>query len=77
MSFAEYSAIIAGAKNRQRHAHNDLMQAAWLTAKLTAFAPDKAGKFIKLERVLAEAEATPTRSPRQTWQQQMAIIEKW
>lgn len=46
---------------------------AWLTAKLTAYAPEKGNKFVKLERLLHKEE----RKDRMTWQQQAAVLDTW
>lgn len=46
-----------------------------MTAKLTAYAPTKADKFVKLDAILHKPDM-PKQS-RQTPEQQMAIVQAW
>lgn len=45
----------------------------WLTAKLTAYAPEKGSKFVKLDRLFHQEE----RKDRMAWRQQAAILDSW
>ncbi len=55
--------------------HNELMNAAWVNASLTAYAPAKARDFVKIEKLLVNDQ--PKHRPRQTWQQQLAVAQHW
>lgn len=51
------------------------MNAAWITARLTAYAPVKARNFTKVEKLLISHE--PKGAQRQTWQDQLAVAQQW
>ncbi|MBO9589064.1 hypothetical protein [Devosia sp.] len=46
---------------------------AWLTAKLTAYAPEKGTRFVKLERLLHHEKKVE----KMDWRQQAAILDSW
>jgi len=54
-----------------RREHNERVQLAWNTAALS-----RAKKLPKLKTLLAP-EPARQKKPRQTWQQQAAIMEAW
>lgn len=55
--------------------HNELMQAAWVTARLTAYPPKNSRDFIKVEKLFVAAERAKPKQ--QTWQEQLAIAQQW
>lgn len=55
--------------------HNELMNAAWVNASLTAYAPAKARDFVKIEKLLINDQ--PKRVARQPWQEQLAVAKAW
>lgn len=59
-----------GVRQRERRGHDERMHAAWIGAQLTAYAPTRPEKFVKLDKLLLDR---PQR-PRQTWQQIKAAI---
>lgn len=64
--------MLAGAGDRLLREHNDRAWAAWHTAWLTAYAPQKPGKFPKLDKMLSRGPRK-----RQTADQQMALVRAW
>jgi len=56
--------------------HDELINAAWVTARLTAYAPAKARDFVKIEKLLVSREEQKPALP-QTWQEQFAIAQQW
>ncbi len=56
--------------------HNELMNAAWVNASLTAYAPPKARDFVKVEKLLVLRDE-PKTAARQTWEQQFAVAQQW
>lgn len=46
-----------------------------MTAQLTAYAPPKSSKFLKLDAILHQPDKP--KQPRQTPEQQMAIVQAW
>ena len=64
--------LFKGASERRIREHNDRMQLAFVTAKLTAYAPQKSDKFVKLDALLHKPEG-PAR-PRQTPDQQIEVL---
>lgn len=70
------AAWFAGARKRQVREHNERMQAAWITARLTAYPPAKPRAFTRLDKLLVSEGARQQRR-RQTWQQQLAISAGW
>lgn len=63
-SIAEIAIIFEGAQMRARREHDERMHMVWMGAQLTAYAPDKADRFIRLDKILLDR---PQR-PRQSWQ---------
>lgn len=51
------------------------MTAAWVNAKLSAYAPDKASNFMKLETLLAPPRMSPKRP--QTVDEMVNIARQW
>lgn len=70
MGPAEYVAVLRGANDRIVREHNDRVQAAWLGAQLTAYAPAKSHQFPKLEKLLIQEGPRK----RQSWQQIKAAL---
>lgn len=68
-------AILDGAAAKLRRQHNEWAWLAWHTARLTAYAPQKARDFQKLETLLRDAPREPKR--RQTVEEQIAIAHRW
>lgn len=55
--------------------HNELMNATWVNAWLTAYAPAKARDFVKVEKLLVNDRPKP--ALRQSWQEQLAVAKAW
>lgn len=73
-SAREAMAILAGAERRGQREHDELMTAAWITARLSAYPPEKSDKFLKLEKLLI---VKPSRKKKQDWKTQAAILATW
>ena len=71
-TFPEIDLSIAGATERERREHNSRAWQAHTTARLTAYAPDRASKFPNLDKLLVSGTSRPKR---QTWQEQLAVVE--
>lgn len=52
LTYREIDTILRGEMRRLRREHNNAAWLAWHTAYLTAYAPSKARKFPKLEKLL-------------------------
>ncbi len=67
-------ALRKGAIKRLTREQNERIRVAHLTAKLTAYAPAKASGFVKVDVLLIQDDRP---RPRQTWQQQQALLDRW
>lgn len=63
--------IVAGANDRLLREHNQLAWGVWHTAALMRVPPEK--RIPKLDRLLAK----PAQRTRQSWREQMAIMDMW
>lgn len=65
---------MAGALSRLTRERNERIEVGWLTARLTAYAPQKSRDFQKLDKLLIGGTAA---AKRQSWQQQLALSSNW
>ncbi|RYC10075.1 hypothetical protein [Ciceribacter ferrooxidans] len=68
--------VLAAAMKRRRHEHDEMAWAAWHTAYLTAYAPQKAREFVKLEKLLSRTENRQT-AKSGDWRSQLAKVTAW
>lgn len=76
MTLREIHLVIAAANRKRRYEHDEVAWAAWHTAWMIAYAPEKARNFVKLEKLQSRDE---TKSAAQTgdWRQQLAKVTAW
>jgi hypothetical protein len=65
---------LTGARRRLVREHDERMELAWTTARLNAYAPEKARQFVKLDSLL---HRETRQQQRQGWQAQAAILNTW
>lgn len=75
LTLRELQAVLDGAAAALRRQHNERAWLAWHTARLTAYAPQKARDFQKIETLMHGARPAPRR--RQTPEEQIAIAHRW
>jgi len=75
LTLYEVSLVIAGVTNARKRERDEYLFLAWHTAYLTAYAPEKSSKFIKLEKLLGEPP-TPT-GRHMTPEQIEAVMRSW
>lgn len=68
--------MIAAAHRRRRHEHDARAWAVWHVARLTAYAPEKAKDFVKLEKLLSR-DARREAQPASDWRSQLAKVTAW
>ena len=69
LTLAEVSLVLDGETERLRREHNDRAWHAWHVAAL-----GRAKKLPRLDTLLAKPQTTPRR---QTWEEQMAVMQAW
>lgn len=69
--------IIEGVADRRARERNDRIEQAWLTARLSAYPPEKPAQFVKLDRLLTDDRAKPRRAPKLDWKAQEALLASW
>ncbi|MGG7518842.1 hypothetical protein ACQ3G6_13235 [Allorhizobium undicola] len=75
LTLREIMHVLAACKRRRQFEHS---QHAWLAhtvAFLTAYAPEKAAKFPKLEKLLPKVEQKPKAAPH--WRDVLAKVKAW
>lgn len=66
--------VLKGSAERARREHNGRAWAVHQTAFLTAYAPDKPGHFIKLDKLEAKAKVHPKAV---SWEADLAALSAW
>lgn len=64
--------LFSGATDRRIREHNDRMHHAWIVARLTAYAPKKSNKFVKLDELIQKPPANG--KPQQNADQQIEVM---
>ena len=75
LTLYEVSLIIEGVSNNWKREHDELLFHAWHTAYLTAYAPQKPSKFVKLEKLIGAANRP--RGRRMTPEEIEAVTRSW
>lgn len=73
LTFREIDNILAGVVMSRRRQHDERAWSAWMTARLTAYAPKKAKDFVKLKALLHDAK--PQR--KQSVAEQVSVAMQW
>jgi hypothetical protein len=74
LTLREIDIIIRGAVARQQRHHDELAWAAWHVARLTAYPPEKASDFIKLDDMLSK----PQKQRKQPdWESDFLACQGW
>lgn len=68
-------AVLRAANSRRDYEFEVTAWLAWTTSYLTAYAPQKADKFPKLEKLTAARKRKPQK--REDWQSSLARIKAW
>lgn len=68
--------MIAAANKRRRYQHDEMAWGVWHIARLTAYAPEKARDFVKLDKLTSR---DPQKHAVQTgdWRSQLAKVTAW
>lgn len=72
LTYREIDTILRGETRRLRREHNNAAWLAWHTAYLTAYAPSKARRFPKLEKLLWKEPPK-----RQSVAEMRAVARRW
>ncbi|OMQ44926.1 hypothetical protein [Ensifer sp. 1H6] len=75
LTLREIDIIIRGAAAHRRHRLNELITAAWYTARLSAYAPQKAKDFQKLDKILISETKQAKSQP--DWRDVLAKVSGW
>jgi hypothetical protein len=75
LTLYEVSLVITGVTNARKRERDEYLFLAWHTAYLTAYAPEKSSKFIKLEKLLGEPPSPTGRH--MTPEQIESVVRGW
>lgn len=74
LTLREIDIILTGVSKRLIQERNLAMEAAWHTARLTAYAPEKGRDFTKLKDMLYREKSEKVASD---WQDKLAEVQSW
>ncbi|MGH6862594.1 MAG: hypothetical protein ACRECY_20310 [Phyllobacterium sp.] len=76
LTLREITAVFDGTADRLRRKHNERAWLVWHTAYLTAYAPEKPGKFWKLKTLLLP-DRPAAEVKKSDWRRDFAAFSAW